>query len=302
MRRRAAERTGDRSGGVRAAVGGCRFGGRSRACSACGSARGARWDSSLLAVAASALVLWPRRRMSAPMPDRGVTVLAVNLWYLNRRMADAARDIVAAGPDVVVVSELSETAHEVLAASFEHHLELSFDGARGHGVYSRLPLERLPDPTQIGPLLHLRVGGAINRSRCWQRTCRGRCCSRNRVTAPRRSTTSSVSLRLLLRVGVGARRHGHRRRSEPVRPSGGLPPSGRRPARCDARGEGSGPGDVLRESEVAPAVVPHRPHRGADGVGCARRPPREDQRVGPPGDLRRGRAGRECGESTSQEG
>lgn len=113
----------------------------------------------LLAVLAFGLVLWPRRRMRAPVAERGVKVLAVNLWYLNKRMADGARDIVAAGPDVVVVSELGEVAHEVLAAAFEHHVVMSTGGARGHGVYSRLPLERLPDPPQAGPLLHLRVGG-----------------------------------------------------------------------------------------------------------------------------------------------
>jgi endonuclease/exonuclease/phosphatase (EEP) superfamily protein YafD len=113
----------------------------------------------VFAVLAFALVLWPRRRTPAPVAERGVKVLAVNLWYLNERMADAALDIVAAGPDVVVVSELGEVAHQVLAAAFEHHVVMSTGGARGHGVYSRLPLERLPDPPQAGPLLHLRVGG-----------------------------------------------------------------------------------------------------------------------------------------------
>jgi endonuclease/exonuclease/phosphatase (EEP) superfamily protein YafD len=114
----------------------------------------------VLALVAFLVVLWPRRRVHAPVADAGVHVLAVNLWYLNRRMADAARDVVASGADVVVVSELGVAAHEVLCGAFEHHEVLTIGGARGHGVYSRLPLERLPDPPQIGPLLHVCVGGA----------------------------------------------------------------------------------------------------------------------------------------------
>lgn len=118
-------------------------------------------------------VVWcvvPRRRIAAAAadgraPGHEVTIVAANLWYLNRSMAEAARDLAvdrpgAPRPDVVVVSELGAEAHEVLAGSFRHHEVLSVGGARGHGVYSHLPLERLEDPGLLGQVLRVRVRAA----------------------------------------------------------------------------------------------------------------------------------------------
>ncbi len=122
---------------------------------------------SLVVVAAAVVaggVVWcvlPRRRVQRgeadPVAPEAVTVVAANLWYLNRSMAEAARDLVAGGPDVLVVSELGAAAHEVLAGAFEHHEVLSVGGARGHGVYSRFGLERLDDPGLVGHVLRVRV-------------------------------------------------------------------------------------------------------------------------------------------------
>lgn len=113
-----------------------------------------------LAVVSFVLVWRPRRRVHAAVPHAGVRLMAVNMWFANKRTADGVRDVVAAAPDVVVVSELTGEAHRAFAAAFEFHEVLTVGGAKGHGVFARLPLERLPDPMGIGPSLHVRVGAA----------------------------------------------------------------------------------------------------------------------------------------------
>jgi len=108
---------------------------------------------------------WPRRRMSGAIAvpgaggDHGVTLLAANVYVGNRSPEVAARELVDAGADIVVVSELSQVVDEALAAAYPHREVISVGGPRGHGVFSRFPLERLPEPSIPGPLLHLRVFG-----------------------------------------------------------------------------------------------------------------------------------------------
>lgn len=113
-------------------------------------------------VAAGSLVftVGPRMRIrsaAVPVDGGGVRIVASNLWFKNPSMADAARELVALQPDVLVVSELGQAAHDVLVEAFPHHDVLSIGGARGHGVYARFPLERLEQPGVIGPVLHVRV-------------------------------------------------------------------------------------------------------------------------------------------------
>lgn len=107
----------------------------------------------VLVLVAVVFTLQPRRRVEAvpvvPAVD-GVRVLAANLWYWNPDMVAAGRSLLAVGADVVVVSELSTATHEVLLEHFAHHEVLRFDGSTGHGVYSRFPLERLPDQQLSG--------------------------------------------------------------------------------------------------------------------------------------------------------
>jgi endonuclease/exonuclease/phosphatase (EEP) superfamily protein YafD len=113
---------------------------------------GVWWASVVLAlvvVVTAVFTWWPRRRIEALPATDGVRVLAANLWYWNPDMVTAGRSLLAVGADVVVVSELSTTAHEVLVEHYAHHEVLTFDGSTGHGVYSRFPLERLPD-LQVG--------------------------------------------------------------------------------------------------------------------------------------------------------
>jgi len=108
---------------------------------------------------------WPRRRMSGAMAvpgaggDHGITLLAANVYDRNRSPAVAARELVDADADVVVVSELSAVVDEALAAAYPHREVISVGGPRGHGVFSKFPMERLPQPSILGPLLHLRVFG-----------------------------------------------------------------------------------------------------------------------------------------------
>lgn len=111
----------------------------------------------VLAVAAGVFTRWPRRRVEASPAVDGVRVLAANLWYWNPDMVAAGRSLLAVGADVVVVSELSAATHEVLVAHYSHHEVLRFDGATGHGVYSRFPLERLADEGVRGQVLWVRV-------------------------------------------------------------------------------------------------------------------------------------------------
>jgi endonuclease/exonuclease/phosphatase (EEP) superfamily protein YafD len=119
---------------------------------------GAAVPLGLAAVGAAGFTRWPRRRMPAPSPGaNGWRIVASNLWYRNPSIERAAHDLVASQPDVLVVSELQAEAHEVLVDAFEHHEVLSIGGPRGHGVYSRFPLERLAGPDVVGPVLHLRV-------------------------------------------------------------------------------------------------------------------------------------------------
>ena len=109
---------------------------------------GAWWVAFVLVVvvvASAVFTRWPRRRVEALPAADGVRVLAANLWYWNPDMVAAGRSLLAVGADVVVVSELSTATHEVLLEHFAHHEVLRFDGSTGHGVYSRFPLERLPD-------------------------------------------------------------------------------------------------------------------------------------------------------------
>ena len=116
----------------------------------------------VLVVAVVAGVCWaPRRRVSHPHAPGtpGVTVLAANVFDRNAHMAEAAAELAASDADVVVVSELSKVVHDAMAAAFPFREVLSIGGPRGHGVYSRFPLERLPEPAILGPLLHLRVQG-----------------------------------------------------------------------------------------------------------------------------------------------
>jgi endonuclease/exonuclease/phosphatase (EEP) superfamily protein YafD len=121
---------------------------------------GAWWAAAPLAVAAAgslAFTAWPRRRMRASPPTDGVRIVAANLWYKNRAMDEAARQILALSPDVVVISELGQAAHDVLVDAFPHHDVLAIGGPRGHAVFSRFPLERLEQPPVIGPVLRVRV-------------------------------------------------------------------------------------------------------------------------------------------------
>lgn len=111
----------------------------------------------VLAVGAVVAILLPRRARPAPVAAGGVRIVAANVWNKNPSMAQAARDLVALRPDVVIVSELGQAAHEVLVEAFAHHEVLSIGGPRGHGVYSNLPLERLEPVPLIGPVLPLRV-------------------------------------------------------------------------------------------------------------------------------------------------
>jgi endonuclease/exonuclease/phosphatase (EEP) superfamily protein YafD len=128
------------------------------------------WWVTVVSIVVSAAVLvvcWlPRRRQHAlPAPAKGeggVTVLAANLWCRNRRTEQAVRDLVAADADVVVISELGQAAHELLVQAFEHHEVMSIGGSRGHGVYSRFPVERLEGAPVTGPVLHLRVDGPFS--------------------------------------------------------------------------------------------------------------------------------------------
>lgn len=114
----------------------------------------------VLAVGAVVAIVLPRRRRPAPVAATGVRIVAANLWNKNPVMAQAARDLVALRPDVLIVSELGQAAHEVLVEAFAHHEVLSIGGPRGHGVYATVPLERLPDLPLIGPVLPVRVHAA----------------------------------------------------------------------------------------------------------------------------------------------
>lgn len=114
----------------------------------------------VIGVVALIATWWPRRRLSVPAPAADVRLMAVNLWYLNRHMADAAREILAAEPDVVVVSELGTVVHAVLARAFAHHEVIDVGGPTGHGVYSNLPLQRMPVSDVAEAIVHVRVGGA----------------------------------------------------------------------------------------------------------------------------------------------
>jgi len=125
----------------------------------------------VVVVVAAGVCWWPRRRMSGAIAvpgagagagaggDHGITLLAANVYDRNRSPAVAARELVDADADVVVVSELSAVVDEALAAVYPHREVISVGGPRGHGVFSKFPLERLPQPSILGPLLHLRVFG-----------------------------------------------------------------------------------------------------------------------------------------------
>lgn len=122
---------------------------------------GDRWWLALVlgvvAVSAAVFTWWPRRRMSAPVAGDGLRIVASNLWFKNPVPEQAARDLLALEPDVLVISELEPPADEVLTAAFAHREVVRVGGPRGHGVYSRFPIERLEQPDLIGPVLLVRV-------------------------------------------------------------------------------------------------------------------------------------------------
>ena len=83
----------------------------------------------VLAAGAVVAIVLPRRRRPAPVAATGVRIVAANLWNKNPVMAQAARDLVALRPDVLIVSELGQAAHEVLVEAFAHHEVLSIGGS-----------------------------------------------------------------------------------------------------------------------------------------------------------------------------
>lgn len=105
---------------------------------------------------------WPRRHVRVAAPANGVRLVAVNLRFDNPDPSRAVRDALAQRPDVLVVSELTETTRSLIRPAFacEVLLEGSLD-VSGHAVYANLPLERLPRPPLAGQVVHVRVGGAV---------------------------------------------------------------------------------------------------------------------------------------------
>ena len=129
-----------------------------------GVASGHGWIAAACAVgalASAAGVLWPRRRLEMPPAADGVTLVAVNLWYLNPSVEQAVADVLACRPDVAVVSEVGDVADRALSAALPHRVLLWREGSKGHGVYSRWPLEQLPLPKDMGAFAHVKVAGPV---------------------------------------------------------------------------------------------------------------------------------------------
>ena len=104
---------------------------------------------------------WPQR---TPPPVRTVQLVAVNLQFDSLDAAGGVASAVAEGADVLVISELTAATDAMLRAAYPQHVvtdDLLRDGKFGQGVYSTLPLTRLPPPVGATPqLLRVAVGGA----------------------------------------------------------------------------------------------------------------------------------------------
>ncbi len=104
---------------------------------------------------------WPQR---TPPPVRALHLVAVNLQFDSRDAEGGVASTVAMDADVLVISELTSATDAMLRAVYPQHVvtdDLLRDGKFGQGVYSTLPLTRLPPPVGTTPqLLRVAVGGA----------------------------------------------------------------------------------------------------------------------------------------------
>jgi endonuclease/exonuclease/phosphatase (EEP) superfamily protein YafD len=111
--------------------------------------------ASWLLFAAVALV-GPWSPVAGPRPTSRIRVVATNVLGANREVSSAAGDLLAQRPDVLVVSESSTRLDAELRPSFAHALSSDPLG-RGTGVYTDLPVERLPLPAHLDARRAIRV-------------------------------------------------------------------------------------------------------------------------------------------------
>lgn len=100
----------------------------------------------LFAVVALTGPWWPLEGAAPAAPT--VRVVVGNVLGANPETVAAAADLTAQNPDVLVVSEDHEEIDAQLRRSFAHAMT-SDSGGRGAGVYTDLPVTRLPLPPRL---------------------------------------------------------------------------------------------------------------------------------------------------------
>lgn len=117
-----------------------------------------RWRLVAAAVAtigAQLVVVWPMIPWSSGYtgPGTEVSIASLNAYVDNPSLDDAAREVRAARPDILVVQEFTPSTMVAfeqvgLTATYEHHIELPAD-TTGTAVYSRYPLREVVAPVDL---------------------------------------------------------------------------------------------------------------------------------------------------------
>lgn len=123
-----------------------------------------RRQAASLAVAVSWLLFaavtiagpWMPVRTPAPPRSTALRIVAANVLGANHRVGSVTDDLVAARPDLLVVSEDHPDLDRRLRAHFAH-AATSGTGGRGTGVYTDVPMRALPLPPAMRGLRAVRA-------------------------------------------------------------------------------------------------------------------------------------------------
>jgi endonuclease/exonuclease/phosphatase (EEP) superfamily protein YafD len=115
-----------------------------------------------LALGSLVAIVLPRVPRPLSPPNRPVRLASVNLQFDSPRPADAARNAIAIGADVLVVCELTDATDALLTPAFPYRIAIDSDDHAhfGQAVFSRLPIDDLAMPERVAGQVHrIRVGG-----------------------------------------------------------------------------------------------------------------------------------------------
>lgn len=122
-----------------------------------------RWCAvplTVVVVSAFAIFL-PRWPVRTDAPVDALRIAAVNLQFDSTDPAGGAADALAIDADILVVSELMPAVDLLIAPAYPYRLTSDEIGyTTTTGVYSRIPIERLPQPVVPGEMLRVAVGGS----------------------------------------------------------------------------------------------------------------------------------------------